>query len=212
MKTIFTLSFTLILAQSFISQVSHTINAGNFYYAPTTLTIDAGDTVNWVNDGGFHNVNFSTNTITGSSFNNPESFISSPTNNNDIYTYVFNVPGTYDYDCSVGSHAANGMVGTIIVNQSSASIDEALTSLDESIKIVLSEKLNVQFESSKSFTNGSIDVFGLDGRKVLTQDISVKAGLNNYSFSLKNTVNNTILVLTINLDGNQITKKIGTIK
>ena len=24
--------------------------------------------------------------------------------------------GTYDYDCSVGSHAANGMVGSVIVN------------------------------------------------------------------------------------------------
>ena len=32
-----------------------------------------------------------------------------------MYTYVFTVPGTYQYDCSVVSHAANGMVGTIIV-------------------------------------------------------------------------------------------------
>ena len=33
-----------------------------------------------------------------------------------MYTHVFTVPGTYDYDCSVNSHAASGMVGTIIVN------------------------------------------------------------------------------------------------
>ena len=210
MKTIFTL-LSLILAFNFISQVSHTINAGNFYYAPTSLTIDSGDTVHWVNDGGFHNVNFSTNTITGSSFNNPESFISSPTNNNDIYTYVFTVPGTYEYDCSVGSHAANGMVGTIIVNQSTASVDEELALLDESIKIIFSEKLSIQFESSKSFNNGAINIFGLDGKEVLSQDILVKEGLNNYSFSLKNTTNNNILFLSISIGGNQIIKKIGTI-
>ena len=33
-----------------------------------------------------------------------------------IYTHIFNVPGNYSYDCSVGSHAAAGMVGTIVVN------------------------------------------------------------------------------------------------
>ena len=32
-----------------------------------------------------------------------------------IYTHVFNTPRIYTYDCSIGSHAANGMVGTIIV-------------------------------------------------------------------------------------------------
>ena len=26
-----------------------------------------------------------------------------------IGSYIFNVAGTYDYDCSIGSHAANGM-------------------------------------------------------------------------------------------------------
>jgi plastocyanin len=96
-----------------------TVNAGNFYYAPTELTINVGDTVYWVNDGGFHNVNFSTNTVTGNPYNNPESFVSNPTSDTEIYSYVFNTAGTYQYDCSVGSHAANGMIGTIIVLENS---------------------------------------------------------------------------------------------
>ena len=57
----------------------------------------------------------------GASFNNPESFISSPTTAYNMYTHVFNIAGTYDYDCSVGSHAASGM-GTIIVNGTSSTI------------------------------------------------------------------------------------------
>ena len=45
--------------------------------------------------------------------------MSTPTNDVEMYSHVFTVAGSYEYDCSVGSHAANGMVGTIIVNSSS---------------------------------------------------------------------------------------------
>ena len=93
----------------------HTINAGNFYYYPNSLTINAGDTVKWINDGGYHNVNFINSTITGNSFNNPVSFVTPPTTLTDLAMNIFDVPGTYNYDCSVGSHAVNGMTGTLIV-------------------------------------------------------------------------------------------------
>ena len=95
----------------------YTVNAGGYYYAPSSLTINTGDTVYWYNDGGFHNVNAQTNSITGEDYNNPESFISGATSTvgAEIYMHVFTVPGTYFYDCSIGNHAANGMVGSINV-------------------------------------------------------------------------------------------------
>ena len=98
------------------AQVSHIINSGSYYYTPTNLTVDVGDTVTWINDGGLHNVNFAVSTITGLNFNNPESFTSSPTTGPTLYTHVFTSPGSYEYDCSVGSHAQNGMVGYLTVN------------------------------------------------------------------------------------------------
>ena len=90
----------------------HTINAGSYYYLPSTLTINAGDVVEWINDGGFHDVNGETNTITGLPYNNPEVFNSPSTSvvGAVIYSHTFTIPGTYEYDCSVGQHAANGMV------------------------------------------------------------------------------------------------------
>lgn len=115
-KILFSIICTIFISSSIIA-TNHTINSGNFYYNPNSLTIEIGDTVTWINDGGLHNVNFDLNTITGLSFNNPASFISQPTSAAILYTHVFNVAGTYNYDCSVGSHAVNGMVGTIIVNQ-----------------------------------------------------------------------------------------------
>ena len=120
MKKISTLLTAILFVFSLNAQNSYTVNAGNFYYYPMTFNINIGDTVHWVNDGGFHNVNFDINTLSGASFNNPVSFVSTPTNDVELFTYVFTVAGSYDYDCSVGSHAANGMVGTIIVNASSS--------------------------------------------------------------------------------------------
>jgi len=117
----FTLALLLfLLTYSLAAQTSHSINAGDYYYTPNVLTINIGDDVSWVNEGGYHNVNFDVNTITGSSFSNPEAFSSTPTSNVAIYTHVFTIPGTYEYDCSVGSHAVNGKVGTIIVNSAPA--------------------------------------------------------------------------------------------
>ena len=96
---------------------SYLINAGNYYYTPSNLSINVGDTVTWFNDGGYHDVNGDVNSLTGASFNNPIAFslpaVSGPS---VIGSYIFTVAGTYNYDCSIGSHAANGMVGSIVVN------------------------------------------------------------------------------------------------
>ena len=71
MKNLTTLLFTFFIVTTF-SQTTHTINAGSYYYNPTQLTIDVGDSVVWINDGGFHDVNGNINTVNGQPFNNPE--------------------------------------------------------------------------------------------------------------------------------------------
>ena len=95
---IFTILF--FVTNSFAN--TYQINAGSFYYSPSELTIHLGDTVIWINDGGTHDVNGDISSINGASFNNPESFSSPVTNvvGATIYTHVFTVVGTYNYDCS----------------------------------------------------------------------------------------------------------------
>jgi uncharacterized surface protein with fasciclin (FAS1) repeats len=127
--------FLLLLICSMASSVMatiHTVNAGSYYYSPSALTIDQGDTVKWINDGGNHDVNADVNSQTGSSFNNPVSFQSNTTNvvGAIIYTHIFTVPGTYSYDCSVGQHAVNGMTGVIVVNSSNSIYDIVSNSTD----------------------------------------------------------------------------------
>ena len=134
MKHLLRTLFLSLISISVFATV-HQVNSGMFYYTPNELTINVGDTVIWINDGGTHDVNGNVNSITGNSFNNPESFDSPSTNivGATIYTHVFNLDGTYNYDCSVGSHALQGMTGTINVINNTTVVDIIVNSEDHNI-------------------------------------------------------------------------------
>ena len=168
---------------SSISQTTHQINAGSYYYNPENLTINVGDSVIWVNDGGLHDVNGNINSINGQSFNNPASFSSPVTSvaGAIIYSYKFTLSGTYNYDCSVGSHAANGMVGTITVNNSSTGLFE------NNIESALvfdnrNSELKINHQGSGPL-KGNILIHSIDG-KLITSDIfftyNNRIKINNY--------------------------------
>lgn len=103
--------------------VDHTVLAGNYYYIPSTLTVTAGETIAFQNEAGFHNVNGVSSTL-GDTWNNPETFSLGANSGSAggvcMGTITLTTPGTYHYDCSIGSHAANGMVGTIVVEAASS--------------------------------------------------------------------------------------------
>ena len=115
-----------------IAQTTHIVEVGpGNYYTPSSLTISSGDVVNWVSEGGYHDVNFASNSITGESFNNPAEVSSLPPQSaGEMGSITFNVPGTYNYDCSVGNHASMGMVGSITVSsiQSTTVVDVVVNS------------------------------------------------------------------------------------
>ena len=136
-KIIFTISIMFVSLLSF--GTNHIINAGNYYYNPNYLVINVGDTVTWFNDGGFHDVNGDINSQTGVSFGNPVSFYLPPVSGpGTIGSYIFTVPGLYDYDCSIGNHAGYGMIGTILVNSPQLSqIDLPITWDDPTVDVTL---------------------------------------------------------------------------
>lgn len=123
MKTIFTFKsqvsrqliilFTILLVISdpVSSSVKHTINVTNYKFTPDELTIEIGDTVEWKNTQGYHNVNGSKTTYPA----NPESFGNS-LGNGWTYKYVFKTAGKYSYQCD--PHAGGGMTGKIEVKDS----------------------------------------------------------------------------------------------
>ncbi len=115
------------------------VEAESFSYTPSDLEIEVGQTVVWVNVDGFHDVNGAESTL-GDMWNNPESFSFGAVNGTMdgvcIGSHTFTVEGTYNYDCSIGSHAANGMVATITVNpvqQSNTVVDIIVNSDDHTL-------------------------------------------------------------------------------
>ncbi|MFK7773184.1 MAG: plastocyanin/azurin family copper-binding protein [Saprospiraceae bacterium] len=108
MKKLFTFLFLFSLTSLAISQDFTVETVGNTGFSPTDLTITVGQTVQWVNTGGSHNVNGTTATYP----NNPESF------GNSIgagwtFDHTFMTAGSYDYQCD--PHVGLGMSGTITV-------------------------------------------------------------------------------------------------
>ena len=132
------------------------VQSFSFAYDPEIITINIGETVAWINTQGYHDVNGEINSITGATFNNPEDFYLPPisgssSNTTCIGYYTFTIPGTYYYDCSIGSHATNGMTGIINV------IDDNTQSLDEL------EALSVLIYPNPASNNLTVDLGDLNG-------------------------------------------------
>ena len=164
----FLFTICLIINTVIYAQTTHTVNSGSYYYTPSSLTINVGDSVIWINDGGFHDVNGDINSINNQPFNNPVTFDSPPTSavGAVIFAYKFTIPGTYNYDCSVGLHAFDGMVGVIIVQE------DPISSVNEKKSLVniqpnpTNENITISIEKF----NGNIqtEVYDLIGNRLQT--------------------------------------------
>lgn len=108
MKKLFTLLFLFSLTTLAISQDHVVLTVGSTAFSPTDLTITVGETVEWQNTGGSHNVNGTTATYP----NNPESFGNS-VSSGWTFQHTFMTPGTYNYQCD--PHVGLGMAGTVTV-------------------------------------------------------------------------------------------------
>jgi plastocyanin len=96
------------------------VSVGGTSFAPSSLTINKGDTVRWTNSSvGQHNVNGTLATFPS----NPEPFGNS-VGSNWTYEHVFLNPGNFNYRCDV--HFSMGMVGDITVTNINATDDKAV--------------------------------------------------------------------------------------
>ena len=123
------------------AQVKYTVLTAGSTFSPNNITIDVGDTVEFKNMGGTHNVNGTQATFPS----NPESFGNS-IGTGWTYIYVFNTAGNYAYRCDL--HFSMGMVGAVIVN--------SITGVDSFVKN------NDDFDVFPNPTNGYIMLKNVD--------------------------------------------------
>ena len=96
--------FLVRVAQSTNSPLAKAfVKASNIVFTPDAVTINVGDTVQWDNVGGLHNV-----------VTDDRSFTSgSPSTSEWTLIVTFDTPGTYPYYCEI--HVDFGMSGVITV-------------------------------------------------------------------------------------------------
>ncbi len=178
MKKIFTLCvFFLLLSGKNLQAQDYTITADNFSFSPNMLTIQLGETVEWQNTGGTHNVNGSQAIFP----NNPEGFFSgnaapAPWS----FSHTFNTAGTYQYQCD--PHVGLGMTGTIVVEAPSTQPALLLTAVfdgplsggqPKGIELyVLEDIADLSAYGVGSANNGQ----GSDGEEFTFPPVSVSAG------------------------------------
>ncbi|MFB6319454.1 plastocyanin/azurin family copper-binding protein [Saccharicrinis sp. FJH54] len=119
LTSLITLFFVIIGFVS-LAQKKHIVEASINVFTPSELTINAGDTVEWRNIEGWHNVDGLQSTYP----DNPESFGNSQ-GSGWVYSHIFNAEGVYNYHCD--PHVGLGMKGKIIVEASANNQGHTLT-------------------------------------------------------------------------------------
>ena len=118
----------------------HTVHASNSGFSPDHLTIEAGESVEFIAFGGTHDVDGITNVYTGEPFDNPQAFSLPPAHSFWFFgacigTVHFDVPGTYHYNSTttgnggsitvLGDEAPSNTVVDIVVNSPVHNVLEA---------------------------------------------------------------------------------------
>ncbi|KAJ3078804.1 hypothetical protein HK102_004228 [Quaeritorhiza haematococci] len=97
----------------------YTVTVGpGLKYTPDNITINVGDSVKWVSEGGTHTVT----QVEKSGQCNPKSggFVSEQLSQGKTFSSTFSEVGCFWYVCTVGQHCQNGMRGVVVVQQSGA--------------------------------------------------------------------------------------------
>jgi len=92
------------LQVSIYNGAANSANPPGYTSDTVTLVIGVDNTVTWTNNDSIHH------TVTSTSAPSDGSFNSGNMNGGAVYTHVFTVPGTYQYDCEYHSWMTDAMV------------------------------------------------------------------------------------------------------
>ena len=173
----FLLPLFLLLGFTTSAQTTHQVLVANYSYTPSELTIEVGDQVTFILEGGIHDVNFNISLLTGEPFDNPVEITSLPMQSEpgEMGTITFDVPGTYNYDCSMYGHASMGMVGSIIVEETET---QSLSVEVEDYYYAPAGTECVAYLEVRNLTNDSLSVIASRSSNQVTNWMCV--GLNCY--------------------------------
>ena len=171
--------FFFIGSISIVAQTTHQVVVANMSYSPSELTIEVGDQVTFILEDGMHDVNFNISSLTGEPFNNPVEITSLPMQSEpgEMGTITFDVPGTYNYDCSNYGHASMDMVGSIIVEETET---QSLSVEVEDYYYAAAGTECVAYLEIRNLTDDSLNVIASRSSNQVSEQNFMCVGLNCY--------------------------------
>jgi plastocyanin len=123
----------------------------NFRFTPANVTINAGDTVAWNNQQGFHDTVSGANGTPNGLWNSTAQFgrLMFP---GESFSFTFNSGGTFPYFCS--PHVSVGMVGSVQV--SAANTPPSITIINPPNGASFAAPADIVFQANASDADGSI--------------------------------------------------------
>ena len=106
--------FLFPASSSFAKTFTVHVGTGGDYFSPPSITIEAGDKIEWVWDASFHS------TTSGTPGNPSGQWNSDVHQTGYRFTYEFNTVGSFPYYCSVHGGCCS-MIGTVNVSAPSPS-------------------------------------------------------------------------------------------
>jgi len=147
------LVLALLSAPAAARAANQNVNVGGsgFIYSPSTVTIQAGETVTWTNVGGSHNVVSDSGAFRCANGCDGAGGNGNLSNAAWHATVQFNTAGTFGYHCELHGSPGSGMHGTVIVQAAPADTPGTLrfSSLGSSV--------------SEGVNNATIKVSRVDG-------------------------------------------------
>ena len=117
MRGILVFSLALLAFASSAQAAAVIVNVGgaNLVFSPQTVTIDPGDTVTFVNKGGYHNAVADNGSFRCAQGCDGAGGSGNASRANWVASVTFTQPGTVGYFCEIHGAPNLGMFGTIIV-------------------------------------------------------------------------------------------------
>lgn len=112
---IFSLALLAFASSARAATVIVNVGGANPVFSPQTVTIDPGDTVTFVNKGGYHNAVADDGSFRCAQGCDGAGGSGNASRANWVASITFTQPGTVGYFCEIHGAPGQGMYGTIIV-------------------------------------------------------------------------------------------------
>src|SRR5687768_7029991 len=176
----------LLLSSSAALAATFPVSMTNVRFTPASVSINAGDTVTWTDQQGFHDTVSGSSGVPDGLWNSSAQFrrLMQP---GESYSVTFNNPGTFPYFCT--PHWPLGMVGSVQVIAANSPPGISIISPANGANFAAPADIAVQanaFDSDGSVTQVQFSLNGTPIGTLLAPPYSVTVsdlGPGNYTFS-----------------------------